>query len=319
MRREDLSDLAVFLAVAEERSFTRAAAKLGTSQSSLSQIVRRLEARMGLKLLTRTTRHVATTEAGEQLIEALRPAFDDIDARLAALSALRERPSGTVRITTSKHAAETILWPAVAKLIAENPDVTVELSIDPHLTDIVADRFDAGVRLGEQIAKDMIAVRIGPELRLAVVASPAYFAAHGKPLTPHDLTQHRCINIRQATKGGLYAWEFEKDGHALVVRVRGAVILNDISMILHAATEGIGLACVMEDQAERLVSESKLVRVLEDWCPPFSGYHLYYPDRRQLPPAFALLVNALRYRACSDSSCNWMKVGSHVSGARQRL
>jgi DNA-binding transcriptional LysR family regulator len=296
MRREDLTDLAVFLAVAEERSFTRAAAKLGTSQSSLSQIVRRLEARMGLKLLTRTTRHVSTTDAGEQLIAALRPAFDDIDARLAALSALRERPSGTVRITTSKHAAETIIWPVVARLIAENPDVTVELSIDSHLTDIVTDRFDAGVRLGEQIAKDMIAVRIGPELRLAIVASPAYFKAHGKPLVPHDLTKHRCINIRQATKGGLYAWEFGKDGHDLIVRVDGALILNDISMILNAAVEGVGIACVMEDQAAALLRGGKLARVLEDWCPPFSGYHLYYPDRRQLPPAFALLVRALRYR-----------------------
>jgi len=296
MRRETLSDLAVYLAVAEECSFTRAAAKLGTSQSSLSQIVRRLEARMGLKLLTRTTRQVSTTEVGQHLLDTLRPAFDGIDAKLSALSALRDRPSGTVRITTSKHAAETILWPAVAKLITENPDVTVELSVDSQLTDIVTDRFDAGVRLGEQIAKDMIAVRIGPELRMAVVASPAYFNTHKRPQSPHDLTEHRCINIRQATKGGLYAWEFEKDGHALNVRVSGTLILNDISMILTAAAEGIGIACVMEDQAAKLISAGKLVRILDDWCPSFSGYHLYYPDRRQLPPAFALLANALRYR-----------------------
>jgi len=296
MRREDLGDLAVFLAVAEERSFTRAAVRLATSQSAISQIVRRLEATMGLKLLTRNTRKVAPTEAGEQLIATLRPAFDDIDTRLSALSALRERPSGTVRITTGKHAAERVLWPAVATLLKDYPDVTVELSIDNHLTDIIAERFDAGVRLGEQIARDMIAVKIGPELRLAVVGAPTYFAAHPPPRTPSDLTQHRCINTRMPTKGGLYAWEFERNGHALNVRVDGRLILNDTAMALAAAVEGLGLACVMEDQAAALVAAGKLVPVLEDWCPPFSGYHLYYPDRRQLPPAFALLVNALRYR-----------------------
>ena len=296
MRREELSDLAVFLAVAEERSFTRAAARLGTSQSAISQIVRRLEAAMGLKLLTRNTRNVAPTEAGEQLIDTLRPAFDDIDARLSALSALRERPSGTVRITTSKHAAEVILWPAVGQLLREYPEVKVELSIDSRLTDIIADRFDAGVRLGEQIAKDMIAVRIGPELRMAVVGAPSYFAEHKPPGTPHDLTNHRCINLRLPTKGGLYTWEFEKGDRALNVRVEGPLILNDTPMVLTAAAEGVGLACVMEDQAAPHIKAGKLVRVLEDWCPPFSGYHLYYPDRRQLPPAFNLLVNALRYR-----------------------
>ena len=296
MRREELSDLAVFLAVAEERSFTRAAARLGTSQSAISQIVRRLEAGMGLKLLTRNTRNVAPTEAGEQLVDTLRPAFDDIDARLSALSALRERPSGTVRITTSKHAAEWILWPAVGRLLKDYPEVKVELSIDSHLTDIIADRFDAGVRLGEQIAKDMIAVRIGPELRMAVVGAPSYFAKHDCPKTPHDLTNHACINIRLPTQGGLYTWEFGKEGRDLNVRVEGPLILNDIAMVLTAAAEGVGLACVMEDQAEVHIKAGKLVRVLKDWCPPFSGYHLYYPDRRQLPPAFALLVSALRYR-----------------------
>jgi DNA-binding transcriptional LysR family regulator len=296
MRREELSDLAVFLAVAEERSFTRAAARLGTSQSAISQIVRRLEARMGLKLLTRNTRNVAPTEAGEQLIETLRPAFDDIDTRLSALNVLREKPSGTVRITTSKHAAELILWPAVRQLLKDCPDVKVELSIDSHLTDIITDRFDAGVRLGEQIAKDMIAVRIGPELRMAVVGAPSYFAQHKRPRTPHDLTNHPCINIRLPTKGGLYTWEFEKNGRALNVRVEGPLILNDMSMVLTAAVEGVGLACVMEDQAKAPIKADKLIRVLGDWCPSFSGYHLYYPDRRQLTPAFALLVNALRYR-----------------------
>jgi DNA-binding transcriptional LysR family regulator len=296
MRREELSDLAVFLAVAEERSFTRAAARLGTSQSAISQIVRRLEAGMGLKLLTRNTRNVAPTEAGEQLVDTLRPAFDDIDARLSALSALRERPSGTVRITTSRHAAERILWPAVGKLLKDYPDVKVELSIDSHLTDIIADRFDAGVRLGEQIAKDMIAVRIGPELRMAVVGAPSYFAKHGRSRTPHDLTNHACINIRLPTRGGLYTWEFGRAGRDLNVRVEGPLILNDIAMVLTAATEGVGLACVMEDQVEADIKAGKLVRVLGDWCPSFSGYHLYYPDRRQLPPAFALLVSALRFR-----------------------
>lgn len=297
MKREELSDLAVFLAVAEERSFTRAAVRLSTSQSAISQIVRRLEAAMGLKLLTRNTRNVAPTEAGEQLIATLRPAFDDIDARLSALSALREKPSGTVRITTSKHAAEALLWPAVLQLLRDYPEVKVELSIDNHLTDIIADRFDAGVRLGEQIAKDMIAVRIGPELRMAVVGAPAYFAAHSPPKTPHDLTEHACINIRMPTRGSLYTWEFGQNGRDLNVRVEGPLTLNDTDMVLTAAAEGMGLACVTEDQTEALINAGRLVRVLEDWCPLFAGYHLYYPDRRQLPPAFALLVNALRYRA----------------------
>lgn len=296
MRREELSDLAVFLAVAEARSFTRAAATLGTSQSAISQIVRRLEAGMGLKLLTRNTRNVAPTEAGEQLVETLRPAFDGIEARLSALSLLRERPSGTVRITSSRHAAETILWPAVGRLLKDYPDVTVEISVDSHLIDIIADRFDAGIRLGEQIAKDMIAVRIGPELRMAVVGAASYLAAHGRPEAPQDLTKHACINIRQPTQGGLYTWEFGQGGRDLNVRVEGPLILNDTPLILTAAVEGIGLACVLEDQAAADLKAGRLVRVLDDWCPPFSGYHLYYPDRRQLPPAFALLVAALRYR-----------------------
>lgn len=297
MKREELNDLAVFLAVAEARSFTRAAAKLGTSQSAISQIVKRLETGMGIKLLTRNTRNVAPTEAGEQLVATLRPAFDEIDARLSALSALRERPAGTVRITSSRHAAEAILWPAVSKLIRAYPDVTVEISIDSHLTDIIGDRFDAGIRLGEQIEKDMIAVRIGPDLRMAVVGAPSYFATHGRPLTPQELTRHACINIRMQTKGGLYAWEFGKDGRDLNVRVEGPVIANDVPMVLRAAADGLGLACVLEDQAQALLEAGQVERVLDDWCPPFAGYHLYYPDRRQLPPAFSLLVSALRYRA----------------------
>jgi DNA-binding transcriptional LysR family regulator len=296
MRRENFSDLSVFLAVAEERSFTRAANKLGTSQSAVSQIVRRVEDSMGLKLLSRNTRNVALTDAGEQLIATLRPAFDDIQARIAGLSALREKPSGTVRITAGRHAAETLLWPAVHHVLRDNPDVTVELSIDHALTDIVAERFDAGVRLGEQIAKDMIAVKIGPDLRLAVVGSPAYLARYGTPVSPHDLTRHRCINIRQSTKGGLYVWEFEKDGREVNVRVDGPLILNDSSIIYKAAEEGLGLACVMQDHVTDQIASGKLVHVLADWCEPFAGYHLYYPDRRQITPAFRLLIEALRYR-----------------------
>lgn len=296
MRRDELSDLAVFAVVAEERSFTRAAAKLGTSQSAVSQIVRRLETGIGIKLLTRTTRSVSPTEAGEQLLAALRPAFDEIDAGLAALSAMRDQPSGTIRITTSKIAADAILWPVVSKLMADYPEVQVELSLDGGLRDIVADRFDAGVRLGEQVAKDMVAVRIGPDLRMAVVGSPGYLARMGRPQTPHDLTTHRCINLRMATLGGLYAWEFERDGHALNVRVQGPLIVNDSSLALAAAIEGHGLASLMEDHVLPEIAAGRLERVLEDWCPPFAGFHLYYPDRRQLPPAFALLVAALRYR-----------------------
>jgi DNA-binding transcriptional LysR family regulator len=296
MRRDELGDLTAFLAVAEERSFTRAAAKLGTSQSALSHTVRRLEGRLGLRLLTRTTRSVAPTEAGERLLETLRPALDEIDTRLAALSEMRDKPAGTIRITTGQHAAETVLWPALLRLLPHYPDVRVELSIDQALTDIVSERYDAGVRLGEQVAKDLIAVRIGPDMRMAVVGAPSYFATHPTPKTPHDLTRHTCINLRLPTLGGLYAWEFEKLGRELNVRVAGQLVFNDISMILKAATEGFGLAFVMEDQAQQLVNDGLLVRVLADWCPSFSGYHLYYPSRRQLAPAFALLVESLRYR-----------------------
>jgi DNA-binding transcriptional LysR family regulator len=296
MRREELGDLTVFLAVAEERSFTRAAARLRTSQSALSQTVRRLEARLGLRLLTRTTRSVAPTEAGERLLETLRPAFDDIDTKLAALSALREKPAGTIRITTSQHAAETILWPAASKLLRKYPEVKLEISVDSALTDIVASKFDAGIRLGEQVARDMVAVKIGPELRMAVVGAPSYFATRPVPKTPQDLTRHACINIRLLTLGGLYVWEFGKNGRELNIRVDGPLILNNVPMVLKAAAEGFGLACVMEDHVSRLVAKGTLVRVLEDWCPPFPGYHLYYPSRRQTSPAFTLLAETLRYR-----------------------
>ncbi|HKB96719.1 MAG TPA: LysR family transcriptional regulator [Rhizomicrobium sp.] len=296
MRREELGDLAAFLAVAEERSFTRAAAKLGTSQSALSHTVRRLETRLGLRLLTRTTRSVAPTDAGERLIETLRPALDEIDGRLAALTEMREKPAGTIRITTAEHAAQTILWPALVRLLPHYPDIKVELTIDYGLTDIVAERYDAGVRLGEQVAKDMIAVPIGPEMRMAAVGAPSYFAARPMPKTPQQLADHTCINLRLPTRGGLYAWEFEKGGRELKVRVEGQLVLNTVSMIFQAAKAGMGLAYLPQDLVQADIADGRLVRVLGDWCPPFSGYHLYYPSRRQQSPAFALLVEALRYR-----------------------
>jgi len=295
MKREELADLAAFLAVAEARSFTRAAARLGSSQSALSHTVRKLEERLGVRLLARTTRTVAPTEAGERLMETLRPAIDDIAQRLEAITALRDKPAGTIRITTSRGAAEHILWPALARLLPDYPDIHVELTIDQALRDIVAERYDAGVRLGEQVAKDMIAVRIGPDLSMAVVGAPGYFERHTRPKTPHDLARHDCINLRLATSGGLYAWEFEKAGRALNVRVEGRLTLNDPLLILEAVEAGFGLACLPEDQARGPLAQGRLVRVLQDWCPPFAGYHLYYPSRRQQTPAFALLVEALRW------------------------
>lgn len=296
MQREDLADLAAFVAVAEERSFTRAAAKLGTSQSALSHTVRRLETRLGVRLLTRTTRSVVATEAGETLLGTLTPAFDSIQAQLTALGAMRERPAGSVRITASEHAATTLLWPVLLRLLPAYPDINVELSINSSLVDIVSDRFDAGVRLGESVARDMIATRIGPNLRMAVVGSPAYFASRPVPVIPQDLAGHRCINLRLPTAGGFYAWELEKDGREVRVRVDGQLAFNNAAMLLRAAAAGSGLAFVMEDQVTEPIASGGLVRVLEDWCPPFTGYHLYYPSRRQPTPAFAILVEALRYR-----------------------
>jgi DNA-binding transcriptional LysR family regulator len=296
MPRESLGDLAAFLAVARERSFTRAAARLGVSPSALSHTLRGLEERLGLRLLSRTTRNVTPTEAGERLLRTLAPALDDIDAELASLGELRDKPSGTIRITTSENAAQTILWPTLARLLPKYPDIHVELAVEAALTDIVAERFDAGVRLGEHVAKDMVAVRIGPDLRMAVVGSPAYFARSAPAKTPHDLAQHECINLRMATAGGLYAWEFEKRGRALNVRVDGRLVFNNTNLVLRAAEAGFGLACAPEDYVEAQVADGRLTRVLDNWCPPFAGYHLYYPSRRQQSPAFALLVDALRYR-----------------------
>ena len=295
MRREDLGSLAMFLVIAEERSFTRAAAKLGISQSALSHSMRRLEAKLGLQLMTRTTRSVAATEAGEQLLETVRPALDEIDRKLAVLTELRSRPAGTVRITTSTHAARTVLWPVIDRLTSEYPDVNVELSVNSGFVDIVAERFDAGVRLGESLEKDMVAMPIGPHLRMAAVGSPQYFARKGIPTTPHDLSNHVCINLRLADFGGLYAWEFEKDGRALRIKVEGQLVLNDVDLIVNAAVAGHGIAFMIEDHVAKHLVDGTLVRVLEDWCEPFDGYHLYYTSRRRPSAAFRLLLDALRH------------------------
>ena len=274
MRREDLVDLNAFLAVAEEQSFTRAAAKLGTSQSALSHTVRRLETRFKVRLLTRTTRSVAPTEAGERLLATLRPALDNIDSELSRLSELSEKPSGTVRITTPDHAARTILWPTLKRLLPDYPDVHVELSLDSAFSDIVSDRFDAGVRLGEALAKDMIAVRIGPELRMIVVGAPDYLERFGVPQAPHDLSAHQCINLRMQSSGSLYPWELEKDGREVRVRVDGQLTFNTVPAIVEASAAGFGLGFVMEDQAAEHMAAGRLVPVLVDWCWPFPGYHL---------------------------------------------
>ena len=296
MPRMDFNDIVAFLAVAREQSFTRAAAQLGVSQSALSQTVRGLESRLGLRLLTRTTRSVSPTEAGERLLRAAGPRLEEIDAELTALTELRDKPSGTIRITAHDHAVRAVLWPALEKLLPDYPDIRVEIVIDYGLTDIVAERYDAGVRSGEMVAKDMIAVRIGPDMRSAVVGAPSYFANRPKPKTPQDLTTHSCINLRLPTHGGLYAWEFEKGKRELRVRVEGQLVFNATAQMLEAALAGLGLAYVTEDSVQAHLAEGRLIRVLADWCPPYPGYHLYYPSRRQPTPAFTLLVDALRYR-----------------------
>ena len=297
MRRENVNDLIAFIEVARERSFTKAAAKLGVSQSALSYTVRTLEGRIGLQLLTRTTRSVSLTEAGERLLRSIGPRLDEIEAEISSLSELRDKPAGTVRITSVEHAAETILWPALAPLLRGYPDVNVEIITDYRLIDIVAERYDAGVRLGEQVDKDMIAVRIGSNFRMAVVAAPSYFASRPRPLSPQDLTGHDCIGLRLPTHGGLYAWDFRKDARAIEVRIQGRVVFNTVGMMRNAALEGLGLAYLPEDVVEAALRKGQLVRVLEDWCPPLPGYHLYYTSRRQPSPAFALVVDTLRRRA----------------------
>jgi len=295
MTAESYDQLAIFSAVAQERSFTRAAARLGMSQPALSRAMRQLEERLGVRLLSRTTRSVSPTEAGEHLLKVIAPRFEEIDIELALLSEFRDKPAGKLRITAGEHSAITILHPVLAKLLPDNPDLSIEIIVDYGLTDIVAEGFDAGVRLGEQVAKDMIAMRIGPDMRMAVVGSPAYFARHSKPNLPSDLMQHNCITLRMPTYGGLFLWEFEKDGQELNVRVEGQMVFNNIAMRLEAALQGLGLAYMPEDLVQEHVAQGRLIRVLADWCEPFSGYHLYYPSRRQSSPAFTLLREALRY------------------------
>jgi DNA-binding transcriptional LysR family regulator len=296
MPRADLNDLLAFLAVARERSFTRAAAQLGVSQSALSQTIRGLEARLGLRLLARTTRRVAPTETGERLLRTLGPRFEEIDAELQAVRESREKPAGTIRMTATEYATESVLLPKLAKLLREYPDIKVEIVIDYGLADIVAQRYDAGVRSGEQVAKGMIAMRIGPDMRMAVVGAPSYFENRPEPTKPQDLIAHNCINLRLPSHGGVYAWEFEKDARELKVRVEGQLVFNTTIQMLNAALAGLGLAYVPEGLVMVHLARGRLKRVLEDWCPPYSGYHLYYPSRRQLSAAFALVVDALRHR-----------------------
>jgi DNA-binding transcriptional LysR family regulator len=294
MLNDELGDLASFAAVADARSFTRAATRLGKSQSALSQSVRRLEERLKPRLLTRTTRSVTPTPAGEQLLSTLRPALSEIEAQINALGELRELPSGSLRLTAGGHAVETVLWPALLRLNTRYPDIKVEVSIEPSPTDIVAEQYDADVRRGEQISRDMIALRIGPDQRMVVVGSPDYLADHDIPVEPRDLTHHRCCNIRLQTSGGLYAWEFERDGRRINVHVDGPFVLNDLHLLIDAALHGAALAMVMEDMVAPFIADGRLVQVLDDWSPPLSGYHLYYPNRRHPSPAFAALLEELR-------------------------
>ena len=297
MARIDLNNLAAFLLVARERSFTRAAAQLGLSQSSLSHTIKGLEQKLGMRLLTRTTRGVSPTEAGERLLANIGPYYEGISAELEALAELRDKPAGTVRISAHDHAASTILWPRLSKLLPQYPELKIEILISYGMIDIVAERCDAGVRHGDRVAKDMIAVRIGPDMRLVVVGTPAYFAAHSKPLIPQDLTAHNCANLRLPTHGGLYAWEFERNGEQLQVQVQGQMIFNTTPQMLTAALDGYGLAYVPEDLVQEHIATGRLEQVLDDWCQPFPGYHLYYPSRRHVSPAFTLVMNALRYEA----------------------
>jgi DNA-binding transcriptional LysR family regulator len=296
MQKRDLAELQSFLVVARERSFTKAAAKLGVSQSALSHALRELEERLGLRLLTRTTRSVAPTQVGERLLRTLAPRLEEIEAEISSLTALRGKPAGTVRITAGEHAAQTVLWPKLSKLVAEYSEIKLEVTVDYGFTDIVAEKYDAGVRTGEQIAKDMIAVRIGPDMRMAVVGAPSYFAKRSRPKRPQDLTEHTCINLRLPTYGSIYAWEFKKDGRELKVQVDGQLTFNNLALRIEATLAGCGLAYLPEDQVRAHLSQGGLIRVLADWCPPYSGYHLYYPSRRQPTPAFSLVVDALRYR-----------------------
>jgi DNA-binding transcriptional LysR family regulator len=295
MQRGTLDDLVAFAAVGQERSFTKAAAKLGVSQSALSHTIRGLEERLGVRLLTRTTRSVAPTEAGERLLHTVAPRFEEIEAELSAVRELREKPAGIIRITATEYAADAILLPKLARFLRIYPDIKIEIAINYGLTDIVAERYDAGVRSGEQVAKDMIAVRIGPDMRMAVVSAPSYFRNRPELKRPRDLIDHNCIALRLPAHG-IYAWEFERGSRELRVRVDGQLTYNTTAQMLNAALAGLGLAYVPEGLAQPYFAKGRLKRVLEDWCPPYSGYHLYYPSRRQSSAAFALLVDALRHR-----------------------
>jgi DNA-binding transcriptional LysR family regulator len=296
MARPNFNDLQAFVLVATSRSFTKAAAQLGVSPSAVSHSMRLLEERLGIRLLARTTRSVSPTEAGERLLRTVGPRFEEVEAELAALNELRDKPAGTIRITSGDHPAFTILWPKLAKILPKYPDLKVEINVEGGLIDVAAHRYDAGVRLGEQLAKDMVAVRIGPDVRFAVVGTKSYFAKYPPPETPHDLIKHSCINIRQATHGGLWAWDFERNGRELKVRVDGQLVFNNIFQVRDAALDGAGLAYIPEDLARPHVLKGRLKWVLQDWSPPWPGYHLYYPSRRQSSPAFSLLVETLRHR-----------------------
>ncbi|WP_420141319.1 LysR family transcriptional regulator [Sphingomonas sp.] len=302
MNRNDLADLAAFVGVARERSFTRAAAKLGLTPSALSHAMRGLEERIGVRLLNRTTRSVTPTEAGERLLQSVGVRFDEIGEELAALGVLRERPAGRVRITADELAAELVLWPALRPVLRAYPDIAVEIVTDYTLTDIVAQRLDAGVRLGDIVDRDMIAVPIGPPMRMIAVAAPSYLAGCTPPATPYDLAAHRCINLRLPTYGGLYAWEFERNGREFKVRVDGQLTFNSMFLILQAARDGFGIAYVMENHVQPFLDSGELVALFGDWSPPFAGLHLYYPSRRQPTAAFATIVEALRYRPSARAS-----------------
>lgn len=295
MLKENFNDLQIFLVVARERSFTKAAGKLGVSQSALSHAIKALEARLNLRLLTRTTRSVAPTEAGERIISCLEPRIADLEQELEMLVQLNGTASGNIRISAGEHAVHTLLWPRLKPFLQQYPAINVELLVDNGFVDIVEGRLDAGVRLGESVDKDMIAVKIGPDMRMVVVGSADYFAQNPQPKTPHQLQQHRCINMRLPTAGGLYHWEFEKDGKPLRVGVEGQLTVNLLTERIDAACSGFGLACVPEDMVQAQIKTGELIQVLDEWCPSFPGYYLYYPSRKQHPPAFALMIDALRY------------------------
>lgn len=296
MANPRINDLQAFLAVAQDQSFTKAAARLGVTPSALSHTIRALEERLGIRLLARTTRNVSATEAGERLLRSIAPLFEQINAELEALGELRDKPSGTLRISCTDDQIELCIRPMLADFLKTYPDITLEFYVDYGFTNVVEQRFDAGIRLGESISKDMIAVRIGPDWRLAVVGAPAYFERHPAPATPHELTGHECVNIRHRPSGSVYAWEFEGNGQAFTVKAEGQLVFNSIMHVLNAAVDGIGLAYVPEELVAPYLADGRLVEVLADWCPVFQGYHLYYPNRRQSSAAFSAFVDALRYR-----------------------